>query len=589
MKYNFLKYFFSIVFVMVFMMTRGASLSAQENALDTQDAIDLVVGDIETLPANGLIRVSITNPEIADISDAQNSKVSLLAKRTGETVLFLWDASGKRSIKVRVVNEDLSVVKARVQKILDEANMTGISLQINTDEGKVVVSGAVSKDNKARLDKILSGYKDSLLNFVTEEKDESLVQVDMQIVEISTSLEKNLGILWGTAGGGAGTVTVGSSSTNSGAVNLNYQENMPPGHKFKDLFKIGSFQRTTPLEATVNALVQEGKARLISKPRLVVVSGKQASFLVGGEIPVQNTTTNSIGTSQTTSTTYSQYGVNLMVTPTIREGKIDVQLNVDIRDIDSSQTTSSSNGVAFITRSAQTDLLMDNKQTIVLAGLIKYADSEQVTAVPFLSKIPILGAIWRNRQNPSPDSNTEMVIIVTPMVLSDKKFADKQIVMPTPAERQGWQEINAKYEHEPMGGLPAGQIITPDNNATDNRSTDNRVTPLSEMTIYARLIQEKISRMISYPQQALQNYWTGTVKLRLRILRNGTLASGEVVQSSGHAVFDEDALRAAQMGAPYDAFTAGMNQDELVFMVPIVYNKVTEGGQSLPEKVIASY
>ena len=139
MKSHFLKYFFSIVFVLVFMMTRGASLSAQENAADTSDAMDLVVGDIENVTANGLIRVSITNPEIADISDVQSGKVSLLAKRAGETVLFLWDASGKRSMKVRVVNEDLSVVKARVQKILDEANMPGISLQINTDEGKVVV------------------------------------------------------------------------------------------------------------------------------------------------------------------------------------------------------------------------------------------------------------------------------------------------------------------------------------------------------------------------------------------------------------------------------------------------------------------
>ncbi len=342
MKPHFLKYFFSIVFIFVFMMARGAFLSAQENATDT-DAIDLVVGDIENVTANGLIRVSITNPEIADISDVQSGKVSLLAKRAGETILFLWDSSGKRSMKVRVVNEDLSVVKARVQKILDEANMSGISLQINTDEGKVVVSGAVSKDNKVRLDKILGGYKDSLLNFVTEEKDESLIQVDMQIVEISTSLEKDLGILWGTGSGGTGTVTVGSGSTNSGAVNLNYGENMPSGHKFADLFKIGSFQRTTPLEATVNALVQEGKARLISKPRLVVVSGKQASFLVGGEIPVENTTTNSIGTSQTTSTTYSQYGVNLMVTPTLRAGKIDVQLNVDIRDIDSAPPAGSSN------------------------------------------------------------------------------------------------------------------------------------------------------------------------------------------------------------------------------------------------------
>ena len=475
MKPHFLKYFFSIVFIFVFMMARGAFLSAQENATDT-DAIDLVVGDIENVTANGLIRVSITNPEIADISDVQSGKVSLLAKKAGETILFLWDSSGKRSMKVRVVNEDLSVVKARVQKILDEANITGISLQINTDEGKVVVSGAVSKDNKVRLDKILGGYKDSLLNFVKEEKDEALIQVDMQIVEISTSLEKDLGILWGTGSGGQGQSLWVVGVRIPALSILIMGKIFLRGNKFADLFKIGSFQRTTPLEATVNALVQEGKARLISKPRLVVVSGKQASFLVGGEIPVENTTTNSIGTSQTTSTTYSQYGVNLMVTPTLREGKIDVLLNVDIRDVDSAPPAGSSNsGVAFITRTAQTDLLMDNKQTIVLAGLIKYSDSEQVTWVPFLSKIPIVGALFRNRNNPG-DTNTEMVIILTPMVLADKKFADKQLVMPTPAERQSWQEIDAKYEHEPLAG---NKSTAPDNSATPLSGNDDLRAPYS--------------------------------------------------------------------------------------------------------------
>ena len=99
----------------------------------TSDVIDMVAGDIETVAVNNLTRVSVTNPEIADISDAQSDKVSVLAKKAGETVLFLWDAGGKRSIKVRVVNEDLSAVKARVQKILDEANITGVSLEENLD------------------------------------------------------------------------------------------------------------------------------------------------------------------------------------------------------------------------------------------------------------------------------------------------------------------------------------------------------------------------------------------------------------------------------------------------------------------------
>ncbi len=558
-------------------------LSAEENASDQNtsdlsDVIDMVTGDIQTVPVNNLTRVSVTNPEVADISDAQSDKVSLLAKKAGETVLFLWDAGGKRDIKVRVVNENLSAVKARARKVLEEANITGLSLEENIDIGKVVISGDVSKENKGRMDFVLQSERENVLNLVKEEKSQALIQVDMQVVEISTSLEKNLGILWGQ-GQTSTSSTSGSTTTtsNSGQVALGYGETIPPGNKFKDLFKIGNFKRGTPLEVTVNALLQEGKARLISKPRLVVVSGKQASFLVGGEIPILTTTTNTTGSTLTQNVTYTQYGVNMTITPTLREGKIDVLLNVDIRDIDASN--SANGNTAFITRTAQTDLLMDNKQTIVLAGLIKYSDSEKLTEVPFLSKIPIVGALFRNRQTPSADSNTEMVIILTPTVMTDKKFAQKQLVMPTPAERDSWKEIDSKYEHEPLGSWPLAKITAKDSS-----------TVLPVMTAYARMVQEKISKAIVYPHEDTGGIaLAGTVKLKLYIHKDGSLDSEEVMESSGIDILDKDAMQAAKTAAPFDAFTTGMEQEDMVFTIPIVYNKLISEGQAPAEKVIASY
>jgi pilus assembly protein CpaC len=556
---------------------------ADENTSQAGDVINMVTGDIETVPVNSLTRVSVTNPDIADISDAQSDKVSVLAKKSGETVLFLWDAGGKRSVKVRVVSEDLSVVKARVQKLLNEANITDVSLEENLNEGKVVVSGAVSKEDKSRLENILQPYNDNLLNLVKEEKNEDLIQVDMQIVEISTSFEKDLGILWGSSV----TASTGSGSTSTTPGLTTETENLPSTNgngKFKDFFKVGGFART-PLQATINAFIQEGKARLISKPRLVALNGKQASFLVGGEIPVLNTTTNATGTSSTQSTTYTQYGVNVTVTPTIREGKIDILLNVDIRDIDASNS-STANGTAFITRTASTDLFMDNKQTIALAGLIKYTDNETVTGIPILSKIPIVGALFRNRQTPAPDTNTEMVIILTPTVLTDKKFADNQLVMPTPLERDSWKEISAKYEHEPLSSSwPVAK----------GPSVDvNKVQPeyLPVMTAYARMVQEKISKAISYPNAVGAGgvALAGTVKLKLRILKNGSLDSAEVMESSGNYILDQDAMQAAKTAAPFDAFTTGMDQEGIVFTIPIVYNNLIAGSAQAPaEKVIASY
>jgi pilus assembly protein CpaC len=565
-------------------------LSADEESTAAAAVINMLAGDIQTVPVNKLNRVSVTNPEIADISDAQNNKVSLLAKKAGETVLFLWDADGERNIKVRVVNEDLDAVKAQVQKLLQEAGLTGLTLEENEDIGKVVISGRLSKQDKGRMDSVLQSEADNIVNFVQEENSQDLIQVDMQIVEISTSLEKNLGILWGQGSASTDSTGTSTTTTNTGQVALGYGENLPSGDKFKDLFKIGNFQRTTPLQATVNALLQEGKARLISKPRLVVMSGKQASFLVGGEIPIETTTSNTTGSTLTQNVTYTQYGVNLTLTPTLRQGKIDVLLNVDIRDIDPSN--SSNGNVAFITRTAQTDLYMDNKQTIALAGLIKYADSEQVTKVPFLSNIPVLGALFRNRSTPSPDANTEMVIILTPTILSDKKYATDQLVMPTPGERSAWNEIDRKYEHEPINSqigsaAPTAAAATTPTSPTDVSApvatlpqavnNDPALTSgLPPMIAYARMVQEKVSRTLAYPPEAESLGYEavgGTVKLKLRILQNGSLDSAEVVNSSGSDILDHDAVKAAKKAAPFDPFMTGMPQGDIVLTIPIVYNK----------------
>jgi pilus assembly protein CpaC len=550
MKHAFLKKFSMLALGFVLTVLYMPQLSADENTSDADETVDMVAGDVQTIAVNNLTRVSVTNPDVADISDAQTDKVSLIAKRAGNTVVFLWDTDGKRGIKVRVASEDLTTLAARVQKILSEANITGVSMEENHDIGKVVLTGNVPKEDKTRLGDILLPYSDNLLNLIKEQKQEDLIQVDMQIVEINSSMEKNLGIDWTT-----------TSAT--------YPETLPPmnGH-IDNFFKIGNFQRTTALSATVNALLQEGKARLISKPRLVVLNGKQASFLVGGEIPVSTTSQN--GTSTVANTTYSQYGVNVSVTPTIREGKIDVMLNVDIRDIDKSN--SANGNVAFVTRTATTDLFMDNKQTVALAGLIKVQDSLTTNGLPFLSKIPVLGALFRNSSNGGGDTSTEMVIILTPTVLTDKKFDDKQLVMPTPAERDAEKEMESKYEHEPIrSNWPPAK--------TASVSSNNPADPIPETTSYARMVQQKISSAIAYPQAAMGSDLAGTVKLKLRILKDGSLDSEEVVVSSGNDILDQDAMQAAKSAAPYDAFTTGMDQDDLIFTIPIVYNRFISNGQ----------
>jgi pilus assembly protein CpaC len=593
MTRSFLKKFFILLLTLVlsgFFTTRP---SADEEA---NDVMDMIVGDIQSVAVINLSRVSVTDPSVADISDANADKVSIIAKKAGNTVLFVWDGGGKRSIRIRVASQDLEVLKERVRKLLEEAGIEGVALEINSDISKVVLTGELSKDSKNRLTDLLDPYSDDLLNLVQEKKDKDLIQVDMQIVEINTSLEKDLGVLWGnpTSAFTPNSTSSQQSPGSTSSVSIPITETLPTQNgNIGDVFKIGNFYRAASLQATINTLVQEGKARLISKPRLVVENGKQASFLVGGEIPIESTTASSgTGGTLTQNTTYTQYGVNLSVTPTMQDGKIDVLLNVDIRDVDNSTPISSSSGsgnnVAFVTRTASTDLMMDNKQTIVLAGLIKYEDSVQINRFPFLSNIPVLGALFRNRSEPA-DTNTEMVIILTPAVLTDKKFEEKQIVMPTPDEKASWKEIDSRYPHEPIpsSGWPPVKVDVPALPLA-TVSNDVPVSPMDAVTAYARLVQEKISKAITYPQSLGAETPAGTVKLKLHILKDGSLDSAEVMQSSGSTVLDQYAMQAAKTAAPYNAFTADMEQPDLIFTIPIVYNKAISSAQAPAEKTIAS-
>ena len=89
---------------------------------------------------------------------------------------------------------------------------------------------------------------------------------------------------------------------------------------------------------------------------------------------------------------------------------------------------------------------------------------------------------------------------------------------------------------------------------------------------YEQLVQDRIARSIIYPDEAKQYGWEGKLKLNLRILKDGTLATAAVKESSGYEVFDLCALKAAKSLSPYAVFPPESDLHELNVTVPIVYN-----------------
>ena len=553
---------------------------ASEN---TYDEIQVLKGDIQTIRTSNLKRVSITDPAIADINDARAKAVEIIGLEPGQTVLFIWDDSGKRTVVIRVVTEDLGLVKKRLERLLDSAGITSLMVTENDYEGKIVVTGSVPEGKGDVLKSLIEPLGDRVMNLTQKQKIEDLVQIDMQVTELGTTLSKELGVDWGT-----GTAT-------SSHVALNYTENTPTTNiphqngSFKDLFKLGDFSRTPALVAAVNALIEEGKAKVLSKPRLVVVSGKEATFLVGGQVPIKSITTSGSGNSTTQNTTFKDYGVSMQITPTIENGKIiSVLLNVEISEIDTANSTA--DGPAFFTRTAQTQLVMDDRQTIVLAGMIKRRDSENIRRIPVLGSIPFVGALFRSRKTNTPNSETEIVISITPTILhgavdkaavkvataatvkppvENERVASKSPVVPVqdaagaaPAQAPAKETVPTSVTAPVPAPAAAPEQVPPPVVSSSGTSSEK----------YARSVQQKILSAIAYPYEAQEKGWEGTAKLTLVLQRDGTLKSVVVKESSGHEVFDQDAVNTSQILAPYAAFPPDIEADEMTVTIPIVYS-----------------
>lgn len=536
---KFKKFFLIVTFASFFGLICFFTVWAQDyqNTADV-DEFQLIKGDLGTLTVHSLTRLSITDPDIADVVKADENEVLLVGNSAGQTALFIWDEMGKRTVMIEVFNRNLDLVKNRIEKLLKGESITEAKLEVNERESKIVVTGDIPEYKQGQFDKILDNFGDDVWNLTKKEEIENLVEVNMQVTELSTTLTKSLGIEWSGVG-------------------PTYTETLPNfDGSISDFFKIGDFRRTTSILAQVKALLEEGKGRILSRPKLVVVSGDEASFLVGGEIPIRTSSTSSSGTT-TENVSFKSYGIGMTIKPTIKKGKIDITLMTDIRDID--QANKVGDNVAFSTRTAQTRLFLDDNQTIVLAGLIKKSEGEIVKKVPFLGSVPIVGALFRSRSTPAANQETELVISLTPRIMSSAK---EGAVAPQPKASSQEKTIS-------VAGSEAGAEKNISAKETSDSSTS--MVPF-EMSDYIKRIQEKILQATTYPEEAKQYGWEGTVKLGLLILNDGTLAVASVKKSSGYDIFDEYALNTAKRIAPYEQFPSDSKVQELNITIPIVYS-----------------
>jgi general secretion pathway protein D len=257
------------------------------------------------------------------------------------------------------------------------------------------------------------------------------VVIEAAVTEVTLTHDLQYGVQWNfrARGGNAfsllqnnGTVASPSSDISSSTATsvsgfINNPQETPPG--FSYLYTGAS------ITATLNALSGLTTVNVLSAPKLLVLNNHTASLEVGDQVPVVTASSvSTIGTNspQVNSVDYRDTGVILKVTPRVNSGGL-VLLDISQEVSDVTQTsTSSINSPTIEQRRFSTSVAVQDGQTIALGGLIRDSHSKGRSGIPFLSAIPILGALAGNQT--SGDNRTELLILLTPHVVRSTSDAD---------------------------------------------------------------------------------------------------------------------------------------------------------------------
>jgi len=409
-------------------------------------------------------RVSVANPEIADILVIDPRQVYVVGKQLGTTNVVLWDANDKVRGTINLeVTPDLDLLKTRLHEVLP-----GERVQVRSAQGAIVVSGQVSSPDKADAAvQIAQSFADAAGGGQDKAKVLNLIQVggsqqvmlEVKVAEISRNLTKRLDINFtsfynggsvkiGTVGGGASFPDANFKDPVLGDVRLPVFADQgmwgpaipefAPGQaglsqaniQNKGLF-FQSLSGNFLFNLVIDAAKDKGLAKVLAEPNLTTMSGQEAKFLAGGEFPIP--VPQDFGT---TTIEYKEFGVGLVFVPVVLDsGVISLKVNVVVSDLTNQNSLTlptTATGANFFVpaitkRSANSTVEVQTGQTIAIAGLINETLRETVNKFPGLGEIPVLGMLFRSQEFVK--GQTELMIFVTPRLA--RSFDPQLVKLPT--------------------------------------------------------------------------------------------------------------------------------------------------------------
>ena len=372
----------------------------------------------------GILRGAIDEPDVEIVTFGQNiilrgnvpdaaamAKVNDILKRFNGVSFNSATAGSGKIVNALVVRQPLGNINEQIAAAVPSAT----NIRIDSDpDGDVIVSGNVT--SRVDAENVLNHVKGLSGPFLAaggkvvdrlEVGTTSQIDVKVYVLEIDKTGQSTLGLRLQSAT----ETTVGQPQFTVASTPSFVSVEYPAA---KSGLSVGPFQRISLLAPTLDLLVTQGHARILSSPDLVSMPGKEATFLVGGQIPIP--VSNGLGT---VSITYKDYGVNLDVTPNLLgDGSVETKINPEISDLDFGNGIQINGFVvpALKTSRISTDVITKDGESIVMGGLLRRIETKNLTKIPLLSDIPILGKLFTSTNYQT--SNTDVVFVMTPTVVT---------------------------------------------------------------------------------------------------------------------------------------------------------------------------
>jgi pilus assembly protein CpaC len=317
---------------------------------------EVIIGKSQVLAfTDNITRVSVTDPNIADVMVASPRQVLINGKAAGTTSMVVWDSEDRPTFYDLVVHTDTSFQQVMLKVRFAEVNRTAL--------------------------------KNLGIDFVTTDLTPSMFGQNFKEFQI------------GSFSGQVATPSIPLSVTSGVSLFLSLS------HDSYDA------------SAILKALEKKGYVNTLAEPNLVAISGHQAKFLAGGEIPVPIVTPT--GGVPTVTIEWKEFGVGLTFTPIVVDSgvvNLKVEPEVSTLDWDNGVVLGGFRIPALRTRKAESTVELRDGQTLVMAGLMTSEDIKGVSKLPILGDIPILGMLFRSTNFVKNES--ELVLLVTPKIVT---------------------------------------------------------------------------------------------------------------------------------------------------------------------------